>query len=80
MTSVDPALLRNSEELRSRQVYLTHKGNYCHAGGFSRYQLHVNYGLPCVAGTMYREDGSSFHVTNCVYCGREFSSLHSSTL
>lgn len=30
-----------------------------------------NYGLDCVTGAVYWEDGHQTIVTNCVFCGKE---------
>jgi hypothetical protein len=35
----------------------------------------ANYGLPCVTGALYWEDGSITIATNCLFCGKELPLL-----
>ena len=56
-------------ELAARLVYCQDKTAYCRAGGIAG--GHANYGLPCVTGFIYWEDGSETQATNCIFCGRQ---------
>lgn len=57
-------------ELAQRSIYRSGE-EFCRAGGYHPgYPLHPNYGLPCVTGAIYWEDGEVTLATNCVFCGR----------
>ncbi|HLW51274.1 MAG TPA: hypothetical protein VKW06_00395 [Candidatus Angelobacter sp.] len=66
----------NELEIQRRSIYLADRSVFCHAGGYRNFlaaghlsELHPNYGLPCVGGWIYWEDGEVTFSERCVFCG-----------